>query len=232
MSASKIISWSQLTTTIASAAVFEPSQRIISMLGSEWPEVEDLNRISHQLHPWLGLKFVPQGGSIRSRKKGENSLLGYIDRIVQKCEVQTRPQSTHDLFNFISFMLFPRTKMTLMKLHYQESLATRHEEKKGGRGRTRNQDLLTLFDEGGLIVDPTQDDHVLVFGHGVLEQYVTKSQKIRGFAWLQSPRGFATAEDLEIVDTALAEAVQDLAQFEDTSRFAGVYVPDHLIPIH
>ena len=59
--------------------------------------------------------------------------------------VQTRPDSLHDLLNALAWLAFPRTKALINALHAEEI------PKEGGR-RGRRRDLLTLLDEGGVIV--------------------------------------------------------------------------------
>jgi hypothetical protein len=59
--------------------------------------------------------------------------------------VATRPDSRHDLFNALAWLAFPRTKARLNAMHAAEM-----PKERGRRGRLR--DLLTLLDEGGVIV--------------------------------------------------------------------------------
>jgi hypothetical protein len=75
--------------------------------------------------------------------------------------VPTRPESRHDLFNALAWLAFPRTKARLNAMHAAEI-----PKERGRRGRKR--DLLTLLDEGGVIVSCADD--------GLLEM-------IRGFRW-------------------------------------------------
>jgi len=60
--------------------------------------------------------------------------------------VPTRPESRHDLLNALAWLAFPRTKARLNAMHAAEIPA------EGGR-RGRKRDLLTLLDEGGVIVE-------------------------------------------------------------------------------
>lgn len=102
--------------------------------------------------------------------------------------VSTRPKSLHDLLNALVWLAFPRTKARINALHAAEI-----PRESGRRGRKR--DLLTLLDEGGVIVECADEellgllrdfrwkdlfwhnrDRVLkslrfsVLGHGVLEK--------------------------------------------------------------
>jgi hypothetical protein len=61
--------------------------------------------------------------------------------------VQTRPDNWHDLFNALVWLAFPRTKAVLNRHHCEEIRARR-----GERLRGTARDVLTLFDEGGIVV--------------------------------------------------------------------------------
>jgi len=71
----------------------------------------------------------------------------YEVRIFETGEVQTRADSWHDLFNALVWLAFPKTKAVLNGHHYGEIRARR-----GERLRGTARDVLTLFDEGGIVV--------------------------------------------------------------------------------
>jgi len=71
----------------------------------------------------------------------------YEVRIFESGEVQTRPDNWHDLFNALVWLAFPRTKAVLNR-HHCEQIRTRAGERERGTAR----DVLTLFDEGGVVV--------------------------------------------------------------------------------
>jgi hypothetical protein len=112
----------------------------------------------------------------------------YEVQLFETGRVSTRPESLHDFFNALAWLAFPRTKARINAMHAAEI------PREGGR-RGRLRDLLTIFDEGGAIVQC--DDvrlrqlleagewkklfweerervkkamRVLVLGHAVLEQ--------------------------------------------------------------
>lgn len=112
----------------------------------------------------------------------------YEVQLFETGRVSTRPESLHDFFNALAWLAFPRTKARINAMHAAEI------PREGGR-RGRMRDLLTIFDEGGAIVQC--DDarllrllragewkqlfwderervkeamRVLVLGHAVLEQ--------------------------------------------------------------
>jgi hypothetical protein len=81
------------------------------------------------------VRFVPPGASDSY----------YEVRLFETGEVQTRPDSLHDFFNALAWLAFPRTKARINAMHAAEI------PREGGR-RGRLRDLLTIFDEGGAIV--------------------------------------------------------------------------------
>jgi hypothetical protein len=144
--------------------------------------LERLNRAAEsiQLRTESGrpVRFVPPGGKDAT----------YEVRVFETGRVETRPDSLHDFFNALAWLAFPRTKAKLNALHAAEIPRER-----GRRGRLR--DLLTIFDEGGAIVqcdDPEllsllrgfrwkelfwqnrtrvrADMRIVVLGHAVLEK--------------------------------------------------------------
>lgn len=69
----------------------------------------------------------------------------YELRVFRTGCVETRPGNRHDFFNALAWLAFPRTKGRINAMH-----AAHMPKENGVRGRLR--DLLTLFDEGGAIV--------------------------------------------------------------------------------
>lgn len=81
------------------------------------------------------MRFVPPGAKDAY----------YEIKVYETGRVETRPDSLHDFFNALAWLAFPRTKARLNALHAAEL------PREGGR-RGPLRDLLTLFDEGGAIV--------------------------------------------------------------------------------
>src|SRR5712691_3761901 len=71
----------------------------------------------------------------------------YELRIFETGEVQTRADNWHDLFNALVWLAFPKTKAVLNRHHCEQIRARR-----GERQRGTARDVLTLFDEGGIVV--------------------------------------------------------------------------------
>jgi hypothetical protein len=87
------------------------------------------------------IRFVPPAAPSREFSAQ------YEVRIFETGEVQTRPDNWHDLFNALVWLVFPRTKAVLNRHHCEEIRARR-----GERLRGTARDVLTLFDEGGIVV--------------------------------------------------------------------------------
>ena len=129
-----------------------------------FPGVEDLNAVARARGVTSGggapLRFVPAGDSAARDFDSQYEL-----RIHREGAVATRPGSHHDLFNALAWLAFPKLKAVLNRRHREElgfrqaagSRGTARGE--GSRGTARGEgsrgtarDVLTLFDEGGVIV--------------------------------------------------------------------------------
>jgi hypothetical protein len=113
--------------------------------GDAFPALDTLNGIVAERGIVTGggkvLIFVAAG-----RKPGTLEL-PYEARVFETGEVPTRTSSWHDLFNALAWLAYPRTKAVVNRRHYEE-LSKRHGELLRGTAR----DVLTLFDEGGMLV--------------------------------------------------------------------------------
>jgi len=151
---------------------------------------------------WLGVERTLAGLNRLAQERGLKTENGnpvrfvppaakdayYELKVYRTGEVETRPDNLHDFFNALAWLAFPRAKAMLNALHAAEI------PREGGR-RGRLRDLLTIFDEGGAIVQcddklllqllrdfewkPLFWDHrervrkemrIVVFGHAVMEQ--------------------------------------------------------------
>jgi hypothetical protein len=144
---------------------------------------EGLNALAEQAalrtESGLAVRFVPPA---------RDAPRPYELRVFETGRVETRPDNLHDLFNALAWLAFPRTKARINAMH-----AAAIPAEAGRRGPLR--DLLTIFDEGGLIAvcgDPqlealirqcrwkelfwerraalAQGLRFIVLGHAVLEQ--------------------------------------------------------------
>ncbi len=178
--------------------LFEPFEWLAAGLrGADWPTAEALTELGEAarqrtdgaLRPLAFRRVEPLG---RRRKKGPVRLSATYDgSIAEHGEVPCLHASYHDLFNALVFAAFPRSKRAL---HARQYRALRRWTADGAPrlpgARTREQDALTIFDEGGMVVAMTEeralehrartaparvDDElgrgleVLTFGHALLE---------------------------------------------------------------
>ena len=118
--------------------------------------------------------------------------LGAIEferRVVEQNELVVRPDNLHDLMNALVWLTFPRTKRAISEAHVALGVTA------DGKTRPRRRDVLTLFDEAGIILLSQRDDlkrlheahewralfvdhrqdfvcdvRPILFGHGSLEQ--------------------------------------------------------------
>ena len=112
---------------------------------AQFPVLDELNALARERNArsagGAAIVFVPAG------ERGRELASHYEVRAFRAGEVQTRAESWHDLFNALAWLAFPRTKATLNRLHHDE-VVRRWGEPMRGTAR----DVLTLFDEGGVIV--------------------------------------------------------------------------------
>jgi len=126
--------------------IFDPLRPALEALAPRdgWPSLERLNALAERMALRTAsrhaVRFVaPPGGTP-----------GYEILIHDTGCVPTRARNWHDLFNALVWLAFPRSKAALNALHVAEMPG------EGGR-RGRVRDLLTLLDEGGVLVAHADD---------------------------------------------------------------------------
>lgn len=130
-----------------------------SLSENTWPTTAALNTLATRASIQNG-----QGRPIRfvSPSESGDAHQHYELRIAHEGEIATR-ENWHDLFNALQWLSFPHSKAMISELHAQ-MLGTRgHAER---RSRSIERDVLTLFDESGIIVtssDPALLDLVRTF---------------------------------------------------------------------
>ncbi len=117
------------------------------------------------------------------------SAIDFERRVVEQNELIVRPNSLHDLLNVLVWLAFPKTKRAISEAHVTLGVNA------NGKTRPRRRDVLTLFDESGIIVLSendalpvmnqqhqwcelfvthrttfTQQARPILFGHGAMEQ--------------------------------------------------------------
>lgn len=131
--------------------IYQPLLEAAHSLGvarEDWPDLDDYNRLLQTASiPILTLsgkpvRCVPQSGD------------HYEQRAYLTGEVQTRSNNWHDLFNALVWRVFPRTKAAINLMHYRTS----QEKLPPSADRCTARDVLTLFDESGVVFACAQDE--------------------------------------------------------------------------
>jgi len=118
---------------------------------SGWPGLEDYQQLlAAQPEPILtrsgqALKIVAQDS--RPQRFEEH----YAPRVYMTGELQTRGENWHDFFQFLSWLIFPRTKAVINALHVPHAEARIAAAGDPGR-RSPLENMLSLFDEGGAVI--------------------------------------------------------------------------------
>lgn len=179
-----------------------------------WPNVGDLNHIARSIEsnfPWIFVKQHPVPR--RAKSRGTSSLTGYLQAVMDEGQIPVRENNLHDVLNAFSFMMFPRSKKALSYRHRMES----PEGLKPGQNRTRTQDLLTIFDEGGVIrlTNSKGITRDLIFGHAIYE-HIIHGLNLR-----------AARLNFSVDDQIFSEPIQEVTRFADALLAAWLSNPAH-----
>ncbi len=208
---------------------------------TDWPTLADYEAFYQKLAGSRGalpLRFAANVRREDKRAQGRVVLEELYDgRIVKRGEVPTREREWHDFFNVACFAIFPLAKRALHTRQFAAlSGVVGENATQLPNARTREQDALTLFDEGGAVVaaepeaaaklantPPAERTPLLLqltsagrarvvpFGHALFEHMVEGLRCPGGctqiIALPRLPSGDAAL--LKAVDAALASALQD-----------------------
>ena len=127
-----------------SAPPFVPLAPLLGQLPVErWPAEDDWNYLAAQQDlrnaHGLPLRFVPAS-------EARTGALAFERRILEHGAVETRARSWHDAFHACAWLLFPRAKARINALHVELG------ESSAPNARSPQRDLLTLFDESGIVI--------------------------------------------------------------------------------
>jgi hypothetical protein len=138
----------------------------------DWPRLADLDALYAAATAGQDLPQLRFRGNVRKQDKREGGRVVlsalYDARITLAGEVPTRERDWHDLFNALCFATFPRSKLALHARQYR-ALSARlvPNAERLPPTRTPEQDTLTLFDEGGVIVAAAPQEALqLMAAHG------------------------------------------------------------------
>jgi hypothetical protein len=191
-----------------------------------WPLAPAARRFAGHLdfptpeeHSAPGVRFVTATKPRRTRRRSSERAGAYDARIVAG-EVPTRARSWHDFLNALVWATFPRSKHAL---HARQAAAIRALVPAGAstlpNARTREQDALALFDEGGVILLEGPDGTLpLAFGHALYEGLVTGG-----------PPATASALAFPVDELPSREAAPHLADGLLSERLAGPLLPELLL---
>ncbi len=210
-----------------------------------FPDARDYTELCEQQRKARAPELTPlsfQLAAKRSRRdKRQRIVLDelYDGRIALHQCVPVLPQSYHDLLNALVFAAFPRSKR---QLHRRQFEALRNWIPEGASRlpgkRTREQDSLTIFDEGGSVVlldsvahaswlttsaptripdfSPETGTVPVLFGHALLEHLAEGFPSLRSSAVvLCTPTTAEPRELLECADVALVEHLRDRQRFRE-----------------
>jgi hypothetical protein len=136
--------------------LFAPLHGLLARFGdNRFPGLDDLNELVAQSKRRI---VVENGKPVRFVEQTHGSLpfeAQYEPRCYLMGEVQTRPENWHDLFNALVWLVFPKAKAAINARHYRV-LNNKQHAVGGKRGSER--DMLTLFDESGVVVVHADDE--------------------------------------------------------------------------
>jgi hypothetical protein len=126
------------------APPFAPLAHLLAVLPADrWPLPADWNALTNRLNlanaRGLPLHFV-------AAATDKPPALEFERRVLDRGEVATRAENWHDAFHACAWALFPRAKARINALHLEAGAAP------APNGRSPLRDLLTLFDESGIVI--------------------------------------------------------------------------------
>jgi hypothetical protein len=185
-----------------------------------WPTLEEYTQLAEgercaRAPDLSAVRFAPPLPRRRRARRRQALELAdlYDGRVVLRGEVPCLAESYHDFCNVLAWAAFPRSKRAIhaRQLRALEALVTPGAERLPNR-RSREQDALTLFDEGGsLIVAARSERRVVLFGHGLMEHLSFEDTPVGSAAWtLSVEHPLCGRALLEAVDRELCRRVQGL----------------------
>ncbi len=218
-----------------------------------WPTTAEYSELVRRVRAQRGLElpelgFAPMQKKPRRQKRGPVVLEELYDgSIALRGQVQCLNESYHDLFNAIVFAALPCAKHAL---HIRQFRALRERVIPGSlrlpEVRTREQDALTVFDEGGSVVvvdsstyglmmascepialDDVPGSELVTFGHALLEHAFYGQYELRSCAVLLVKSALDNSPLLPWVDERLAARLADLSCFQAPGADGVVHLDAH-----
>ncbi len=195
------------------------------------------------------LRFVEMTKKPRRRKRERLVLEELYDGSIELLgQVPCLHESYHDLFNAIAFAAFGRAKRALHRRQFAAlSNWVGTSPQLPGR-RTREQDALTIFDEGGVVIlmdenyfsqwrqtsaktlipgfAPDRGVVPLLFGHALLEHLFEGHTQVRASAVvILVDADLAAVDLLDVADRALARRLSHPTEFREPGA-DGIFTMD------
>jgi hypothetical protein len=204
-----------------------------------FPTADELSALYAEQNGALGLPIsFERAPKHKPKRRGPPNVSElYEGRIVERGTVPTRADDWHDLFNSLAFITFPRAKRALHTRQYEIwKQRIGPDAKRLPNARTREQDALSLFDEGGLcVVAPrgraltveaaleTDESYLVPFGHALYEHLVAGLPCPLATPYLieLEEHELARCSLLAAVDRELAQALGKASEFRAPSGVRG-----------
>lgn len=226
----------------APAAPFRALEEVLANLPADrWPSPEEWSTLAAR-------RNVRNAGGLPLRFVAASSdgmgALDFEQRIFGRGEVETRPDNWHDAFHALAWLQFPRGKARINALHVE------HGASGAPNARSPLRDLLTLFDESGIIIacaDPVLENllrdfqwhelfwnrraavqtsmHFTLFGHALCEQALSPYDGVTGKGVI-----LPVTPDYFALDAQARLAYLD-AEIEKLFATAALASPDDLQPL-
>lgn len=132
--------------------LFEPLAAVAAPFAHhpDWPTLADYQRQLDALREPIRLLSGKPLSIVAQDGKPHRFADHYAPRIYLSGEIQTRTRNWHDFFQYLTWFIFPRSKAVINALHIPRA-QQRLEHGETGR-RTPLENMLSLFDEGGVVL--------------------------------------------------------------------------------
>jgi hypothetical protein len=209
---------------------------------ANWPGLEDYQRVLDALPEPITLLSGKRLCIVAQDGKPHSFADHYAPRIYLTGEIQTRTENWHDFFQYLTWFIFPQTKAVINALHLPRAQQRIEGGGEPGR-RTPLENMLSLFDEGGVVVassDPSLLQlirdfqwkelfwqrrgelagklHCIPFGHAVYEKGLAPYIGMTANAILLDVNvgyfSLPLAEQLKTVDARLTDIFRDGSRYE------------------
>jgi Protein of unknown function (DUF3025) len=137
-------SWCDAQHRFSSPCYSAIRENLFVSSGDTWPTLAALNARS-QHHGLVNYRGLPI--RFAAPADDESTSMHYEKRIAETGEIATR-ENWHDFFNAMQWLTFPKSKAAISEMHTRLMSAQIDDVKM----RSIARDVLTLFDEGGVIV--------------------------------------------------------------------------------